>query len=161
LASIPYEKEYTNDLFVPYHCHNDYIEMFADLGVIGGLSFATLFVLLGITTIQFWRQSKDGQHKLIVAIALMAISCYFIDAFFNFPAERTSMQTMFAMSAALLFLPVYLTGTNANSQKKDFNLSLLLFIPLLLIAGAIYVNYQTYTSLKVQKFVMGEINEDP
>jgi tetratricopeptide (TPR) repeat protein len=30
-----------------------------------------------------------------------------------------------------------------------------------LIAGAIYVNYQTYTSLKVQKFVMGEINEDP
>ena len=161
LASIPYEKEYTNDLFVPYHCHNDYIEMFADLGVIGGLSFATLFVLLGITTVQFWRQSKDDQHKLIMSIALMAIACYFIDAFFNFPAERTSMQTMFAMSAALLFLPIYLTGTNKNSQKKDFKLSLLLFIPLLLIAGAIYVNYQTYTSLKVQKFVMGEINEDP
>jgi O-antigen ligase len=161
LASIPYEKEYTDDLFVPYHCHNDYIEMFADLGVIGGLSFAALFVLLGITTIQFWRQSKDDQHKLIIAIALMAIACYFIDAFFNFPAERTSMQTMFAMSAALLFLPVYLTGKNANSQKKASNLSLLLFIPLLLIAGAIYVNYQTYTSLKVQKFVMGEINEDP
>jgi tetratricopeptide (TPR) repeat protein len=34
-------------------------------------------------------------------------------------------------------------------------------IPLLLIIGAIYVNYQTYTSLKVQKYVMGEINEDP
>ena len=161
LASIPYEKEYTNDLFVPYHCHNDYIEMFADLGVIGGLSFAALFVLLGITTIQFWRQSKDDQHKLIVAIALMAIACYFVDAFFNFPAERTSMQTMFAMSAALLFLPIYLTGTNTNSQKKAFKFPLLLFIPLLLIAGAIYVNYQTYTSLKVQKFVMGEINEDP
>jgi O-antigen ligase len=161
LASIPYEKEYTNDLYVPYHCHNDYIEMFADLGVIGGLSFAALFVLLGITTIQFWRKSKDKDHKLITAIALMAIACYFIDAFFNFPAERTSMQTMFAMSAALLFLPIYLTGTNTISQKKDFKLSILLFIPLLLIVGAIYVNYQTYTSLKVQKYVMGEINEDP
>ena len=161
LASIPYEKEYTNDLFVPYHCHNDYIEMFADLGVIGGLSFAALFVLLGITTIQFWVKSKNDQHKFIMAIALMAIACYFVDAFFNFPAERTSMQTMFAMSAALLFLPIYLTGTTTISQKKDFKLSILLFIPLLLIAGAIYVNYQTYTSLKVQKFVMGEINEDP
>ena len=161
LASIPYEKEYTNDLYVPYHCHNDYIEMFADLGVIGGLSFAALFFLLGITTIQFWRKSKDKDHKLITAIALMAIACYFIDAFFNFPAERTSMQTMFAMSAALLFLPIYLTGTNTISQKKDFKLSILLFIPLLLIVGAIYVNYQTYTSLKVQKYVMGEINEDP
>jgi O-antigen ligase/Tfp pilus assembly protein PilF len=161
LASIPYEKEYTNDLFVPYHCHNDYIEMFADLGVIGGLSFAALFVLLGITTIQFWRESKDDQHKLIMAIALMAIACYFVDAFFNFPAERTSMQTMFALSAALLFLPLYFTGTNTSSQKKGFKFSILLFIPLLLLVGAIYVNYQTYTSLKVQKYVMGEINEDP
>jgi tetratricopeptide (TPR) repeat protein len=161
LASIPYEKEYTNDLFVPYHCHNDYIEMFADLGIIGGISFAALFVLLGFTTIQFWRQSKDNDHKLITAIAFMAIACYFVDAFFNFPAERTSMQTMFALSAALLFLPIYFTGTNTISQKKDFKFSILLFIPLLLLVGAIYVNYQTYTSLKVQKYVMGEINEDP
>ena len=160
LASIPYEKEYTNDLFVPYHCHNDYIEMFADLGVIGGLSFAALFVLLGYTVLQFWRKSKDKDHKLITAIALMAIACYFIDAFFNFPAERTSMQTMFALSAALLFLPIYFTDSN-NTKQKDFKGSLLLLIPLLLIIGAIYVNYQTYTSLKIQKFVMGEINEDP
>lgn len=161
LASIPYEKEYTNDLFVPYHCHNDYIEMFADLGFIGGISFAALFVLLGFTTMQFWRQSKDIDNKLITAIALMAIACYFVDAFFNFPAERTSMQTMFALSAALLFLPTYFTVTNTNHQKKDFKFSILLFVPLLLIVGAIYVNYQTYTSLKVQKYVMGEINEDP
>jgi len=160
LASIPYEKEYTNDLFVPYHCHNDYIEMFADLGVIGGLSFAALFVLLGYTVLQFWRKSKDKDHKLITAIALMAIACYFIDAFFNFPAERTSMQTMFALSAALLFLPIYFTDSN-NTKQKDFKGYLLLLIPLLLIIGAIYVNYQTYTSLKIQKFVMGEINEDP
>jgi O-antigen ligase/tetratricopeptide (TPR) repeat protein len=161
LASIPYEKEYTNDLFVPYHCHNDYIEMFADLGIIGGLSFAALFVLLGITTVQFWLKSKDDQHKFIISVALMAIACYFVDAFFNFPAERTSMQTMFALSAALLFLPIYLTGTNTSSQNKDFKFSILLLIPFLLIVGVIYVNYQTFTSLKVQKYVMGEINEDP
>ncbi|MFM2015750.1 MAG: hypothetical protein RIQ51_1240 [Bacteroidota bacterium] len=160
LASIPYEKEYTNDLFVPYHCHNDYLEMFADLGLIGGISFAALFVLLGYTVVQFWKKSKDYDHKLITAIALMAIACYFVDAFFNFPAERTSMQTMFALSAALLFLPIYFTDSN-NTKQPNFKGSLLLFIPLLLIVGAIYVNYQTYTSLKVQKFVMGEINEDP
>lgn len=160
LASIPYEKEYTNDLFVPYHCHNDYIEMFADLGVIGGISFAALFILLGYTVLQIWIKSKDNGHKLMMSIALMAIACYFIDAFFNFPAERTSMQTMFALSAALLFLPIYFTDSN-NTKQKDFKGAMLLWIPLLLIVGAIYVNYQTYTSLKVQKFVMGEINEDP
>lgn len=161
LASIPYEKEYTNDLFVPYHCHNDYIEMFADLGIIGGISFSALFVLLGFTVVQFWRKSKEDNHKLMMSIALMAIACYFVDAFFNFPVERTSMQTMFALSAALLFLPTYFTDANTRQEKKKFNVALLLLIPLLLILGAIYVNYQTYTSLKVQKYVMGEINEDP
>jgi len=161
LASIPYEKEYANDLFVPYHCHNDYIEMFADLGMIGGISYAALFIILGVTTIQFWKKSKDNPHQLMIAIAIMAIACYFVDAFFNFPAERTSMQTMFALSAALLFLPIYIKDANTSEPKKAFNYSMLLCIPLLLIVGAIYVNYQTYTSLKVQKFVMGEINEDP
>jgi len=160
LASIPYEKEYANDLYVPYHCHNDYIEMFADIGVIGGISFAALFVLLGYTVLQFWKKSKDNDHKLSTAIALMAIACYFVDAFFNFPAERTSMQTMFALSAALLFLPIYFTDS-INTKQQNFKGSLLLFIPLILVVGAIYVNFQTYTSLKVQKFVMGEINEDP
>jgi tetratricopeptide (TPR) repeat protein len=128
--------------------------------VIGGISFAALFILLGYTVLQFWIKSKDNNHKLMMSIALMAIACYFIDAFFNFPAERTSMQTMFALSAALLFLPVYSTDSN-NTKQKDVKGAMLLFIPLLLIVGAIYVNYQTYTSLKVQKFVMGEINEDP
>ena len=160
LASIPYAKEFTDDLFVPYHCHNDYIEMFADLGIIGGISFAALFVLLGYTVLQLWRKSKDNDHKLITAIALMAIACYFVDAFFNFPAERTSMQTMFALSAALLFLPNYFTDSK-NTKQKDFKGTMLLLIPLLLVVGAIYVNFQTYTSLKVQKYVMGEINEDP
>ena len=48
LASIPYEKEFTNDLFVPYHCHNDFIEMFADLGIIGGITFGLMFLFLDI-----------------------------------------------------------------------------------------------------------------
>ena len=110
--------------------------------------------------ISLLRKSNENNHKLITAIVLMVIACYFVDAFFNFPAERTSMQTMFALSAALLFLPIYFTDSN-NSKQKEFKGAMLLFIPLLLVAGAIYVNYQTYTSLKVQKYVMGEINEDP
>ena len=161
LASIPYEKEYANDLFVPYHCHNDYLEMFADIGMIGGISFAGLFVLIGYTVLQFWRKSNDNNYKLMTAIALMAIACYFVDAFFNFPAERTSMQTMFALSATLIFLPIYFTDSNNTKQKENFNGLLLLLLPLLMILGAVYINYQTYTSLKVQKYVMGEINEDP
>lgn len=46
LASIPYVKEYTNDLFVPYHAHNDFIEAAADLGIIGGLDYLCWYFYL-------------------------------------------------------------------------------------------------------------------
>lgn len=158
LASIPYEKEFTDDLFVPYHCHNDFLEMFADLGLIGGLSYLGMFLLLGIFTLKSWKQLTDPKHQLIVSIALMAVGCYFVDAFFNFPAERTSMQTMFAISAAFLLAPSHLL----QDDKSNFKwINAFLLICVLLILGSIYVNSQTYISLKVQKYVVGEINKDP
>jgi len=161
LASIPYEKEYTNDLFVPYHCHNDFIEMFADLGIIGGVAFLALFILLGLAVLKIWKKSTDYNDRLVASIALMAIACYFVDAFFNFPVERTSMQTMFVISAALLFTPLYFIPSNQAVKKSGKFGTAFLAIAILLIIGSMYVNYQTYISLKVQKYVMGEINEDP
>lgn len=161
LASIPYEKEHTNDLFVPYHCHNDFIEMFADLGIIGGVAFLVLFILLGLAVLKIWKQSNDHSARLVASIALMAIACYFVDAFFNFPAERTSMQTMFAISAALLLTPLHFIPLKQSEKSTGRFGIVFLIVATLLIIGSIYVNYQTYTSLKVQKFVMGEINEDP
>lgn len=161
LASIPYEKEYTNDLFVPYHCHNDFIEMFADLGVIGGVAFLFIFILLGLAVLKIWKQSNDHSARLVASIALMAVACYFVDAFFNFPVERTSMQTMFAISAALLLTPLHFISSKKSVKSAEKLGIAFLVVAILFIIGSMYVNYQTYTSLKVQKFVMGEINEDP
>jgi len=93
----------------------------------------------------------------------MAITCYFVDAFLNFPAERTSMQTMLAMSAALVLMPaafIYPSAKLLESTKTKFYLMHCL-VGLLIITPSIYINYQTYQSLKVQKFVMGEIDADP
>jgi O-antigen ligase/tetratricopeptide (TPR) repeat protein len=161
LASIPYEKEYTNDLFVPYHCHNDFIEMFADLGIIGGVAFLVLFILLGLAVLKIWKQSNDHSARLVASIALMAVACYFVDAFFNFPVERTSMQTMFAISAALLLTPLHFISSKKSVKSTGKFGVPFLVVAILFIIGSMYVNYQTYRSLKVQKFVMGEINEDP
>ena len=161
LASIPYEKEYTNDLFVPYHCHNDFIEMFADLGFLGGAAFLALFILMALAIKKIWLTAVDPSHKLVASIAFIAIACYFVDAFFNFPAERTSMQTMFAISAALLFTPLHFLKTSDLIKNKFNSGTYILMLAIVCVIGAVYVNYQTFESLKVQKYVMGEINEDP
>lgn len=190
LASIPYEKELANELFVPYHSHNDFLENTADLGIIGGLAFIGLFILLLFYTIKAWMDTRFNDYKFIIAICFLAITCYGVDALLNFPAERTAMQTMFTMTAALMYIPFFnLTSSSliigkSNSQvtnkekskgSKNSSISglqnkrtlngLIVFVYLIssiiLILPSIYIANQTYSSLIIQKYVMGEVNADP
>ncbi|MFN5252748.1 MAG: O-antigen ligase family protein [Chitinophagaceae bacterium] len=161
LASIPYEKEYTNDLFVPYHSHNDFLEMFADLGIVGGLCFGLMFLLFPIYAFTIWRNKNAKAFHLPATISFMAVTCYAVDAFLNFPAERTAMQTMLAISAALVWIPLgHLKSTPIHS-KKSWVPMVYLVLAISLILPSIYIAKLTYDSLKVQKYVMGEIDADP
>ena len=154
LASIPYERDRANELFVPYHAHNDFIEMFADLGLIGGLCFAGMFLLLLYYTFEFLR-TKRGD-PLMVIIAFLAVSCYGVDALLNFPAERTAMQSMLSLAAALVLIPLDKSAWSLRSMPMVY-----LFLGVALLVPSIYVANETFESLKIQKFVMGEVNSDP
>lgn len=159
LASIPYEIFHTTELFVPYHAHNDFFEMFADLGVLGGLSFALLFLLVPIITFSIWKNKSFNNLHLAATILFMAVTCYAVDAFLNFPAERTAMQSILAIAAALICIPVSYQQENVNVRKSL--MGLFFSVALIGIMPSIYVHKLTYDSLKIQKFVMGEVNADP
>ncbi len=167
LASIPYEKERTNDLFVPYHSHNDFFENGADLGVIGFVCYALLFILLGLFTIRLLLNKNAKQYHFIATISAMALACYFIDAFFNFPTERTIMHTILAFVFALVMAPGFLINDSwlAVPKFKLFTTKVagvfFICITILTIVPSIFINNQVYESLKVQKYVMGEIDADP
>jgi len=167
LASIPYEKERTNDLYVPYHSHNDFFENGADLGVIGIVCYFLFFIVLGIVTLRLWQNKNAKQYHFIATISLMALACYFIDAFFNFPTERTIMQTMLAFAFALLMAPAFLMNEDLIAMPKftlfSQTLSKYSFVLLTIatLLPSIFINNQVYESFKVQKYVMGEIDADP
>jgi O-antigen ligase len=159
LASIPYEIFHTTELFVPYHAHNDFFEMFADLGLLGGLSFALLFLLVPIITFSIWKNKSFNNLHLAATILFMAVTCYAVDAFLNFPAERTAMQSILAIAAALICIPISYQQENENVRKSL--MGVFFSIALIGIMPSIYVHKLTYDSLKIQKFVMGEVNADP
>lgn len=162
LASIPYEKEFTNDLFVPYHSHNDFLEMFADIGIIGGLAFGGMFLLFPIYAITVWKNKEAKEFHLPATISFMAVTCYAVDAFLNFPAERTAMQTMLAISAALVWIPLgTLKKVSQTGTIKKWVPSIYFVLGVIMIIPSIYITKITYDSLKVQKYVMGEIDSDP
>jgi tetratricopeptide (TPR) repeat protein len=159
LASIPYEIFHTTELFVPYHAHNDFFEMFADLGVLGGISFALLFLLVPIATFSIWKNKSFTHLHLAATILLMAVTCYAVDAFLNFPAERTAMQSILAIATALIFIP--LSYQQENTKLRTSLMGVFFSIALVAIIPSIYIHKLTYDSLKIQKFVMGEVNTDP
>ncbi len=167
LASIPYEKERTNDLFVPYHSHNDFFENGADLGIIGMVCFFLLFMVLGVVTLKLWQNKLAKKYHFMATISIMVLACYFIDAFFNFPTERTIMQTMMAFSFALIMAPAFLINESNFAMPKfalfGSSASRYLFVLLTIatLAPSIFINNQVFESMKVQKFVMGEIDADP
>jgi tetratricopeptide (TPR) repeat protein len=74
----------------------------------------------------------------------------------NFPAERTAMQTMLSLAAALVLIPLDKTSFNLRALPIAY-----LVIGVALLAPSIYIANETFESLKIQKFVMGEVNSDP
>ena len=157
LASIPYEIFHTTDLFVPYHAHNDFFEMFADLGLLGGISFALLFILVLIATFSIWKNKSFNHLHLAATILFMSITCYAVDAFLNFPAERTAMQSILAITAALIFIP--LSYQQENTKLRTSLMAVFFSLALIVIIPSIYLNKLTFDSLKIQKLIMSEFQQ--
>ncbi|MFM9020174.1 MAG: O-antigen ligase family protein, partial [Sediminibacterium sp.] len=59
LASIPYSREHNDGLIVPIHAHNDFLEYFAELGLAGGLLYASLFLFFIYYGTRAFFQLKD------------------------------------------------------------------------------------------------------
>jgi len=165
LSSLFYEKEHTRDFVVRYHLHNDFIENFADLGIIGGFLFLFIFLSAFLLVLKIWRNKAYSKYHFASTIALMAISCYFVDAALNFPVERTVMQVMFAISAAFLVAPFSaLKKEKEEKSKRIFNpyftngvIAILIF----LLVGSIAINAMVYKSLRLQKYMMADLGMVP
>ena len=157
LASIPYEIFHTTELFIPYHAHNDFFEMFADLGVLGGISFTLLFLLVLIATFSIWKNKSFNHLHLAATILFMSITCYAVDAFLNFPAERTAMQSILAITAALIFIP--LSYQQENTKLRTSLMVVVFSLALIVIIPSIYFNKLTFDSLKIQKLIMSELHQ--
>ncbi len=172
IASLYYEKGQTNDFVVRYHLHNDFLENFAELGIIGGLLFLSIFLLAFLFTLKVMLNKKYAVFRVHATISFMAMTCYLVDATLNFPAERTVMQVMFAITTALLISPNSVMNNEALSQVTAENLPehkplqnklekwAIVFLVLLLL-GSTIINALGYKSMRFQKYMMGDLSAIP
>lgn len=103
LHSIDYDKKDINGFVVPYHAHNDFLQVLAELGIIG-LIFYLSFL--------FYSTKKLFKSKLFennLNIFLMgSVLIYLLDSSLNFPISRPISQ---------LFLIALLTIISTNEKR--------------------------------------------
>ena len=98
IESLAYWSSLMSGYTVPYHAHNDFLELSAEIGILGGGLYLFIFISLALWALTNLYKTKNFKFILY----LSCLSVYFIDASFNFPLERALSQVNFVL---LMVLP--------------------------------------------------------
>ncbi len=159
IESIDKGKEHISGYTVPYHAHNDFIHVFAETGILGGISYLGLFILLIFYLYSILKRGyASGSINLKDFVLGLPIIVYGIDALLNFPVARPLMQSSFAIYVGLV-LATYLGDDYALIKEKwkiivkaSFVLILVILIP------GLWIHIISYKSLTQQGRLLYEFN---
>ena len=103
LISIKLDSDNIESYIVPYVAHNDFIEVFTELGVVGGLAYLLFVLATGIYLVRLFFELNVKGERLQIIFLSMPFLIYFIDANLNFPQYRPIMQIAFLIYSVLVF----------------------------------------------------------
>ena len=158
--------QYTNDdNSMSVHAHNDFVEAFGESGILGGIAYLLVFLLLPFYSLKnIFSSSIDHQEKIPLLLSLIGLAGYFTDAFLNFPMERATMQTYFVilygLNAAENFRLSRMRIEPVTQTVPSNRLRWILPLFLLLTVATIYITYQTNQSMIVQSALFEDVNAD-
>ena len=161
IASISYGKEHVKGYTVPYHAHNDFIHIFAEVGVLGGIAYLSLFGLLTffLFRLLYVQRKEDGNTDLSLFLLVLPFVIYGIDAGLNFPVARPLMQSALALYMGLL-LSIYLNRFTSKEIKPIASLytKIILGLSILLLIPGIIIHILSFQSLTQQGRLLYEFN---
>ena len=162
IASISEGKEHISGYTVPYHAHNDFIHVFTETGIPGGIAYLSIFACLTVyLLLLLYRKYKaQGILELQYFFLLLPLIVYGLDAGLNFPVARPLMQSSLAIFAGLI-LGLYLDQKHREETPQPIRVGLhkisLSFVLLVLISG-ISVHIISFISLTKQGQLLYEFN---
>ena len=160
IHATEYDKPFMKDYTVPYHVHNDFLEIFAEIGIIGFILYYGIFLWIFIL---LFKKIKTKNHKedknfYLLIIASLSSLVYLADSFLNFPFTRPLIQTQNFFYLALILILL------ENSEKINFNFLNINYDSfskksiyfLIIISGVFYsgiISYKVFKSYLDQQFL--------
>jgi len=155
LKSIDYDKYDIKGYVVPYHAHSDFIQLGAELGILGFLAYLSIFFLTTYYGLKLFFNSKEELEKRIfIFLLVVALGVYSVDSSLNFPIARPQVLIVWTFILAIISL-------HTTKLKKQKLKTIYFQIPILLLSiPTLYINNSVYKSLKGQMFLLQDFNSN-
>ena len=134
---------------VPRRTHNDYISVITETGILGMISYLSMFVLMLVYTIRIMKRQEGNEDKLFSLALFFAIIGYMTFSFFSFSKERIESQIILNTIFAFVF---YLHYELKGEQNKVSSTNKLIK-PIILLAAVVLV----FTAYSATKRIQAEI----
>ncbi len=140
--SLPYEENKNKDLLVPYYTHNDFLQIFFELGFIGLVAYLVILITLFKKIIY-----TDAQFKGVLIITFVM---FILNSLLNFPIHRSQEIIPFIIVVSMIFS----LNNKENEQKHELSS----FIIISAIIPVLVLSFLEHNSLKVQGKLFSDYN---
>ena len=102
----------------PNETHNEYLQIFAELGIIGISIFLLIFLSLYVLFVNYFKNKNINLEKKIIALGIfMGINCFLLHSLFSFPLHVPALGSAFFIIVALAV--VYMNHFKLFVYKKN------------------------------------------
>ena len=155
---LQYENSYSPHYIYMYKNHNDFLELTAEVGILGGLAFVAIFLLAAFYFFKGTYKNKNSEQEQWFFLPLFGLFAYSFDAFFNFPQDRPEIQALFGIYVGIAVgLAVLYFGKNSKERKlPTLAIGFIGAIAVVAMALGVIVERMYFDSSKIQRMVKEE-----
>ena len=136
--SLSYSSLKNETILVPYYTHNDFLQTFVEMGILGFIIYLSFFIKIGF---EIFKKFKLDSFYFYSGIVLVV---FFGNTMLNFPVHRSQEIIPFIIFSALI-----LSNSNIKllwNKKKP----LFIYFLLILLIPSSAIAYQEHKSLIIQ-----------
>ena len=129
---LNYQAEFlkNNPYYIRYsvkagEAHNEYLQMWAELGIIGLGIFIGVILMLYSLILDYLKKNNTDQDKIIVFGLVLGITCFLIHSLFTFPLYVPALGVTFFTLVGLTVIytrKINLPKTDSNNGLKELKL---------------------------------------